>query len=432
VVEVTVGIDIGTTSVKAVAADGDGTVVASVRMPHRTLVPAPDRLEHDADKVWRRAPKRALTTLAQPRVRGVSVVGMVPSLTAVDGRGRPRTPGLLYGDGRGRHGGARHDADGFLRWTAAASPGAHGYWPAQAVANHALSGEAVVDTGVAASSSPVFSTSTWTWDAEVVAEAGGTIGQLPRVAGMGQAVGRVGDSVLDAGGVDAMAELLVAGVTEVGDVLVLLGTTLIVWAVDTEWREVPGLDTFPHVGATGRTLVGGPSNAGGLFLDWATRLLGRPRGEVDPDAVPVWSPWPRGERAPVHDASPRAALHGLDLSHGPAGARRAAYEASGFVARRLIELTGVPARRVVLAGGGTAVGEWVQAVADAVALPCQVVAVPEGAALGAAFLARMAAGLEASTADAARWARRARAVEPDPRWAGPVAARYRRFQELCR
>ena len=57
---------------------------------------------------------------------------------------------------------------------------------------------------------------------------------------------------------------------------------------------------------------------------------------------------------------------------------------------------------------------------------------PQGAALGAAFLARMAAGLEASTADAARWARSARAVEPDPRWTGPVQARYRLFQELCR
>jgi xylulokinase len=179
------------------------------------------------------------------------------------------------------------------------------------------------------------------------------------------------------------------------------------------------------------TLIGGPSNAGGLFLDWALRLLGRPRGPVDPDAVPVWSPWPRGERAPVQDPSPRAGLHGLDLSHGPAAACRAAFEASGFVARRLIGLTGVNARRVVVTGGGTAVEGWVQALADAAALPCQVVAVPEGAALGAAFLARMAAGLEASTAGAARWARTARTVEPDPRWAPPVAARYRRFLDLC-
>jgi xylulokinase len=46
--EVTVGIDIGTTSVKAIAADGDGDVVARARVPHRLVVPTPDRLEHDA------------------------------------------------------------------------------------------------------------------------------------------------------------------------------------------------------------------------------------------------------------------------------------------------------------------------------------------------------------------------------------------------
>jgi len=431
VAEVTVGIDIGTTSVKALAADGDGRVVARVRTPHRVAVPAADLLEHDADKVWRRAPRRALQAVGGPECRGVSVVGLVPSLTAVDGRGRPRTPGLLYGDGRGRHGGAGHETEGFLRWTAAALPGARGYWPAQAVANHALSGEAAIDTGVAASSSPLFDLRSWNWSGELLDSAGVRGAQLPRVAATGEAVGHVGDAVMDAGGVDALAELLVAGATEEGDVLVLLGTTLIVWAVSTEWREVDGLDTFPHVGASGKTLVGGPSNAGGLFLDWALGLLGRPHGAVDPRSVPQWCPWPRGERAPVKDPSPRAGLQGLDLSHGPGAACRAAYEASAFVARRLMELTGVPARRLVVTGGGTAVEAWVRALADATALPCQVVAVPEGAALGAAFLARVAAGLESSPEDAVRWARTSRTVDPDPRWVEPVAGRYQRFLDLC-
>src|SRR5207237_77024 len=287
VTEVTVGIDIGTTSVKALAADGHGRVVGSVRIPHRAVVPAPDRLEHDADKVWRRAPGRALQALGHPDARGVSVVGLVPSLTAVDRRGRPRTPGLLYGDGRGRHGGAHGDAEGFLRWTVAECPDARGYWPAQAVANHSLSGEAVIDTGVAASSSPVFDLRAWRWDADVLAAAGAALGQVPRVGGVGEAVGRGGDAVLASGGGDGMAARRVSGAAGAGDVLVLLGTALIVWAVSTEWREVPGLDTFPHVGAAGKTLIGGPSNAGGLFLGWATRLLGRPREALDPHAVPV-------------------------------------------------------------------------------------------------------------------------------------------------
>ncbi len=50
---VTIGIDIGTTAVKAVAADEDGQVAARVRIPHRLRVPAANQLEHDADEAWR-------------------------------------------------------------------------------------------------------------------------------------------------------------------------------------------------------------------------------------------------------------------------------------------------------------------------------------------------------------------------------------------
>src|SRR5580698_3389885 len=101
---ITVGIDIGTTAVKAVAADASGTVVARARIPHRLLTPAPDQLEHDAGQAWRRGPMRALAQVAPEgtELAGGCVTSMVPSLTAVDGRGVPRTPGLLYGDGRGR------------------------------------------------------------------------------------------------------------------------------------------------------------------------------------------------------------------------------------------------------------------------------------------------------------------------------------------
>jgi sugar (pentulose or hexulose) kinase len=65
------------------------------------------------------------------------------------------------------------------------------------------------------------------------------------------------------------------------------------------------------------------------------------------------------------------------------------------------------------------------------------VAVPEGAALGSAFMARCTAGLErsenpfgANMTDARRWARTARRIEPAEASAAPVAERYRRFGEL--
>ncbi|BCI91065.1 hypothetical protein NIIDMKKI_62710 [Mycobacterium kansasii] len=86
--------------------------------------------------------------------------------------------------------------------------------------------------------------------------------------------------------------------------------------------------------------------------------------------------------------------------------------------------------RLVASGGGTRVQPWLQAIAEATGRPVQVSRVAEGAAQGAAFLGRMAAGLESSITDAARWASIERVVEPRPEWIGPTKERYRRFLEL--
>jgi xylulokinase len=434
--EVTIGIDIGTTAVKAVAADEDGQVVARTRIPHQLRVPAPDRMEHDADEAWRRGPLAALAEIGRPDAVAVAVTAMVPSLTAVDDVGKPITPGLLYGDSRGRGTAVSAntfltgEAVQFLRWTAREAPDAKGFWPAVAVANHALAGEAVLDNATATTTYPLFDGTGWSED--VCVECGVTADRMPRVEQIGTGVGQLRDSdgVLAAGSVDALCEQLVASADRDGDVVVLCGTTLIVWITIPEYREVPGLWTLPR-SAAGKFQIGGPSNAGGLFLGWVNRLVAEDNSTVQPGRVPVWSPYVRGERAPYHDPDRRAFLDSLDLTHGGASVRRAGYEASGFVVRQFIELSGAPATRIVATGGGTRVSPWMQAIADATGLPVEVSAVPEGAALGAAFLGRMAAGLETSTADAARWASTERVVEPDPAWAGPTRGRYARFLELA-
>ena len=441
--EVTVGIDIGTSSVKAIAADGDGNVVARARVPHAVVVPAPERFEHDATAAWHDGPRRALAELGDLDVRGVSVAAMVPSLTAVDERGAPLAPGLLYGDERGRTGVVAQGADdasggflGYVRWLREAVPDAHGFWPAQSVANHALAGEAVLDTTTASLAHPLFDFVQW--NAEIAAELGIDAAQLPRLVPTGWEAGRVdGDGpALASGCIDAMAEQLVAGADRAGDVLVLLGTTLIVWVVAHEGADVPGYVTIPHT-ASGNWLVGGPSNAGGLFRDWATRLFTSPSERVlDPGAVPVWAPYPRGERVPLNDHTRRASLRGLDLTHDAAALVRAADEASAFVVKRAVDAAvaraGVHPQRVVASGGGTRVDDWVQAIADVTDLPVDCVAVPEGGALGSAWLARIAAGLEEPTAmtEGRRWARVGRRVEPRAAWTAASAARYEEFLTL--
>jgi xylulokinase len=380
---------------------------------------------------------------------------MVPSLCAVDDCDMPVSDGLLYGDARGAGGdpGVDPSASGelvrFLAWLVRQHPDAAGYWPAQAVANRALGGEGAIETTVAMTAVPLFDFHGW--DAGVAATAGvDDLGRLPRIVVGSEPVGRVaaaGGALLGGGTIDALAEQIVAGADNDGDVLVILGSTLIVWAVISDWREAAGLWTIPHT-APGKALIGGPSNAGGLFVTWAGRLLPgssdarvdgaaggdrSPARAVDPARVPVWQPYVRGERVPLHDPARRASLHDLDIGLDAAAVRRAAYEASAFAARHMLDLAGVSGttRRIVATGGGVRDAAWVQALADGTGLPVDPVAVPEGGALGAAFMARVTAGLEGGTGEAGRWARHGRRVEPDSRWVEACNDRYARYRDLA-
>jgi len=447
--EVTVGIDIGTTSVKALAVDGDGKPVARGRVSHELLAAHAGELAHRADAAWHDGVLAALHALqsdarAQDRsldIRGVNVAAMVPSLCAVDADGRPVSDGLLYGDARGAGAEDPSSSSGelvrFLAWLVREHPDAAGYWPAQAVANAALSGVGAIDTVVAYMTAPLWDFTDW--DSEVAARVGlRDVTCLPKIVSGVDAVGTVpaaGDAVLGPGTIDALGEQLVAGADHDGDVLVILGSTLIVWLVTPIAHEVEGLWTVPHT-APGKWLIGGPSNAGGLFLNWVAAALGVDLWQpgplpADPSRVPVWQPYLRGERVPFHDAGRRASLHDLDIGIGRDAIVRAAHEASAFAVRHQLDLAGQPARRIVATGGGVRDGAWVQALADGTGLPVDVVAVPEGAALGAAWLARQTAGLEPAGADASQWARIAFRVEPDDRWRPAGAARYARYRELA-
>ena len=458
--QVTVGVDIGTTSVKAVAADADGTVVARARVEHPVLTPRPNTLEHDARLAWHDGVLAAARQVAAQAVAAgctvaaLDVAAMVPSLCPVDAEGVPIGPGLLYGDERAAGGEAGLDPsqDGelvrMLTWLAGAFPDAAGFWPAQAVANAALCGTGAIDSVTAMTTLPLFDFTGW--DPEVCASAGVRPDQLPAIRSGPQPAGVCRDelgadlagAIVGGGTIDAFGEQLVAGADHDGDVLLIIGATLITWACVPEWMEVPGLWTVPHT-APGKVLVGGPSNAGGILRNWAATVLAPPAGDgagepatVNPTDVPVVLPYVRGERTPLHDRARRGSIHGLSVAHGPDALWRAVREASGHSVRHHLDLAGLldgdgpRARRIVATGGGSRDDAWVQAIADVTGLPVDCVAVPEGGALGSAYLARVAAGLEADASAAGRWARTGRRVEPDPGWVGPCAERHQEFVRL--
>ena len=501
--ELTMGIDIGTTSVKAVAVDEHGSVLARVRIPHRVEAPDPGRFEHDPKQAWIDGVLAAWDVVrseAGRPVAAVTVSAMVPSLCGVDAAGVPVTPGLLYGDARGRTrarptriaagvalgatGSARDEASdsvvgsaprevggetasgsvtgeaasgsvageaasdddsgpgtdaregspegeaaGFARWLAGCD-GVEALWPAQAAANRALCGVAAIDSATAMAMAPMSDGQGWAPD--LLDELGMAPEQFPAISPGAAAIGERDKALVSAGSIDVLGEQLVAPFGAVGDVLVMCGTTLLPWVLTNEWVEVDGLWTIPSARA-GIMAVGGASNAGGLFIDRVRALVGDPASEellaLDPDDLPVWLPYPRGERTPLHDPDRRAELLDLHVGHTPAHVLMAAYEAAGFVVRHHIELAGLRADRIVAVGGGTQSAAWMQTLADTTGLAVDVSAEPYGAAHGAAYHSRVTAGLEADTSHARRWGRVSHRVEPRPAHAAAAEGRYRRFRQ---
>jgi|SRR5580698_228175 xylulokinase len=427
----TMGVDVGTSSTKVVLVDADGVVRDRLRLAHK-VTHADGAFFHNALSVWHRQARRAVAAMQRPGIAGIGVVGPTPSLAAVRADGAPISPGLLYGDSRGRSGtkgsSVTGEAGGFLRYLRQGHPDADGYWPVQAVVTFALCGTAAIDEGVARTLAPLSDGHAWTEDA--VRYAGG-VGRFPRIASRGVPVGEAGQAVVAAGGIDVSAERSVAGLRNAGEVLVICGSTLVVWAVAPTSHAAEGLRVIPHTDES--VLIGTPSRAGGLFVEWVWRMTsGRGLGQParDPEAVPVWLPYPDGERHDAFPATPRALLAGLELAHDARAVRRAAYEATAFVVRRILEHANVAATEVIMAGGGSAVPEWRQAIADCLRVPVRHRMAPEGAALGAAYSARLAAGLTESPDPTGQWLDRGSVTYPEERWINAVGRRYRRFCDL--
>ena len=451
--QVTVGIDIGTTSVKAVAAATNGEIVARARIGHRLIAPRSGRFEHDPQAAWIDGVVAAWNAVsASHDVAGVCVSAMVPSLCGVNNRGEPVTAGLLYGDARGRYSTPRAtrggtevpttglgEVAGFAGWIAA-QPEVAALWPAQAVANHALCGVGAIDTATAMTMAPLFGIEGW--DTEVLEMLGLSSssfpitcpGQtpIPRNTSQGATSIIPATTAISGGTIDALAEQTVADAHAIGDVLVVCGTTLIIWGLTNEWREVEGLWTIPYA-VDNRIAIGGASNAGGLFVDRVRSMIGdvNEADLLDASAadLPIWIPYLRGERTPWHDPGRRAELLGLGLNHGPVEITAAAYEAAGFVVRHHLDLANISPQRIVAAGGGIQSNAWMQALADCTNLGVDVSVHPEGAALGAAYAARVCAGLEADSSESRRWARISHRVEPRVVAAEAADSRYQHFRK---
>ncbi len=470
--ETLIGIDIGTTSLKAGLFDRDGALLAETSASYGVDRPRPGWAEQDPE-LWLRGARAALETLAGSAragaVRAVGVTSQVNTHLFVDAQMRPLGPAILWQDLRATEAAARLDAeigDADKRaWFGAAAP-----IPASS---------ALARCAWAAAEAPA----TWKRTAQVLApkdyvlaeltgravadpiSAVGLVGEdldyvapfLAAVPGAGERTPPLADPLEGAGVVraglpaagapvavgtmDAWAAMFGVGAARDGDAMYLSGTSEVVGLISSERHPAAGVVSFPDW--RGITLHAGPTQAGGAALAWACGFFGREVGDLLALAAaeridaqsPLFLPHLAGERAPIWDASARGTFAGLRADHGPGAAALAVLEGVAFSARwvlEAVEAAGGRRAEVLRAGGGGMRSDlWAQVRADALGRPLARAAGPEAAARGAALMAGVSAGLWPDLAAAASdWARTAETFTPDPRAAALAERRFGAFRAL--
>jgi xylulokinase len=432
------GVDVGTSSSKAVLVDLTGRQLASATREHQVDRPRPGHVEMHGHTWWDEfvSLSRELVAATDAEVVAVGVSGMGPCVLLTDESGTPLRPAILYGVDtraagqierltrtlgdeaiRARCGSSlsTQAAGPKVAWVADEEPDVFArarrlFMPSSWLV-YQLTGQYVLDHHSASQCTPLYDIETEAWYrpwADVICPSL----ELPPLRWSGEVAGTVHAEAAErtgipagvpvvTGTIDAWAEALSVGAHEVGDLMLMYGTTM--FLVHTVPEKITSPSLWGTVGALPgtRNLAGGMATSGAI-TGWLRELFGSPDYAClvgDAEASPpganglLMLPYFAGERTPILDPQARGVVAGLTLSHGRGDLYRAALEAVGFGVRHnveTIEAAGGDVQRVVAVGGGTQGGLWTQIVSDITGreqvIPSQTV----GASYGSALLAAQA------------------------------------------
>ncbi len=465
------GLDIGTTSVKALALQTEsGAVVASAEHGYSFATPQAGWVEQDPE-LWWQATERALDSLREsagaPAAIGLS--GQMHGLVALDGDQRVLRPALLWNDQRavqetaeiedrlgGLHGTLAATGNRALTgvtapkllWMARHEPAL--YERVQSVllpkdyVRLRLCGERATDVSDA-SGTLWFDVEHRAWSEQVLAALEVDSGWLPRAEESSAVTGLAADGVpVAAGAGDQAAAAVGVGADRTGDVSVALGTSGVVFSALPAFAADPSarVQTGCHAVSGSWFAMGVMLSAAGS-LSWVREATGGAEFDELLREAERWPPgtdglrflpYLSGERSPHSDPNARGAFVGLTLRHDRGALVRAVLEGVAFGLRDSLDLVaalgeGVRAGRVN--GGGARSDLWLRIVASVLELPLERVAVDEGAAYGAALLGGVAGGAWESVEQAVSACVRVReTVEPVDTWIEPYAEARAHFQAL--
>jgi xylulokinase len=468
-----VGLDVGTTAVKALAVSETGEVAARCEVEYPLSTPRPGWAEQDPADWWR-ATEEALAGLGVDDVAAIGLSGQMHGLVALDAADEVIRPAILWNDQRtGAECAEIEERVGFERlvaltgnraltgftapkllWLRRHEPEAyariaHVLLPKDYVRLR-LCGERAIDVADA-SGTLLFDVAGRTWSDEVLDALELPREWLPRVLESPEESGRTPDGVpVAAGAGDQAAGAVGVGVVRPGPLSIALGTSGVVFsALDAYAHDARArVHAFCHA-------VPGAWHAMGVMLSAAGSLrwlrdVAAPGEEFGAlvEAAAAWEPgaegltflpYLAGERTPHADPDARGAFSGLSLRHDRGALVRAVLEGVACGLRDSLDLVvemGAAPERGRVSGGGARSELWLRIVASVLELPLERVAVEEGAAYGAALLGGVAGGVFGSAEEAVEACVRPRGeVEPVAEWIEPyreLQARYRALYPALR
>ncbi|GAB3445067.1 FGGY-family carbohydrate kinase [Streptomonospora sediminis] len=468
-----IGVDVGTTMTKAAVFDRDGRAVAEADEPTTLHRPGGARVEQDLDEVLATVSsvvRKVAATQAEP-VTAVALTGQGDGLWLRDADGRPTRPAISWLDGRAGPLVRQWYEDGTMDRVHQLTgqgmfPGAHGPLLAaldaeepetlqrSAVAGYCvdamvqhLTGEITVDASDA--SLPFLDVRSRDYSSAALAECGVSqwrdLLAAPAAPDRLYSLDRRGAELLDlpagtpvsGGPFDLPACLLGSGLSEVGDGLLTVGTTLACQVVADHvsvqtpsepagmWLCTDRADRFSRAM---------PAMVGTASLDWLMDLLGIGIGEVEPlleasppgargvSALPFLAE--SGERAPFVDPRARGQLTGVNLGTERADIVRAVCESIAYAARHCLEAAGLTGRLAVC-GGGSRSRAWMQVFADVLGRP---VILPSDDAIGVRGATASAWRRLGEPADGSRWLAQGARVEPREHLRAQYEEGYARYR----
>ena len=471
----TLGLDLGTSGLKALLLDGDSTV-ATATAPLAVQRPAPGWSEqHPAD--WWQATERCLDQLVaqHPKevaaVRGIGLSGQMHGATLLGADDEVLRPCILWNDARSGAQCAALEAPGLGLRRLTGNPAMAGFtapkllWvrehePAlfariarvllpKAWLRWKLSGEFIEDMSDA-SGTLWLDVAQRRWSPALLAACGLDESQMPRLVEGSAPAGRLRDEwvrrwgfaqapVIAGGAGDNAAGAVGVGAVAAGDAFVSLGTSGVLWATTAGFAPAPqqGVHAFCHA-LPGLWHQMGVQLSAAASLAWWAQACGVGEAqlldELDqarPAPVSCWFlPYLSGDRTPHNDSTVRGGFLQVSADTGRAAMTQAVLEGVAFAlrdSRDALASAGTVLREADLLGGGARSPRWSQVLADVLGLPLHRIEGGEhGCALGAARLARTAAGGEPHYAKPPRL----RSFEPDPRRAAFYDEAHGRWRTL--